>query len=419
MVSKVLNTVSFIAISSILAGSVLSTNSWAMEEEKLENTSSISKTLVAGEFSPSDVTQTRSIFKSIMGSVPFTKEALVSFLEKGPNWVAIHNDSTYRQAAAEKILMLDKIESEHSGLVPVYSGSSYYINALNDLFTALYQKTNKMPETANQYAFRSPEYFQSPFGPKNILDLFEKAGETEFDRDPEFINHAMCVTFSPLSTIECAAEATLAFWSGGHSFAVDEERISTLVNSYITSITGCSLSFDMIQQKTTELLKATPKTGVLYQFFIHPDSIDETLLVTRAWGVPLKTVYDYSSTKPTLEFMRDIRKQPDYIMKYMSDHADSFKETDAYWRRMAYRAKIKIDPTLPVLADEDCPPSDVTLPRVQGRLIVDPKVTMNPEKFTIKKHYWDPVSEEELSKSKRVLDSFVEWIMEQQKKQTQ
>lgn len=84
MVSKVLNTVSFIVISSILAGSVLSTNSWAMEEEKLENTSSISKTLVQGEFSPSDVTQTRSIFKSIMGGVPFTKESLVSFLENQP-----------------------------------------------------------------------------------------------------------------------------------------------------------------------------------------------------------------------------------------------------------------------------------------------------------------------------------------------
>lgn len=251
------------------------------------------------------------------------------------------------------------------------------------------------------------------------MNLFDRIGENEFDRDPEFINHAMCVTFSPLSTIECAAEATLAFWSGGHSFAVDEERISTLVNSYITSITGCSLPFDMIQQKTTELLKATPKTGVLYQFFIHPDSIDDTLLVTRAWGVPLKTVYDYKSTKPTLEFMRDIRKQPDYVMKYMSDHADSFKETCTVWRKQVYREKAKVDPSLPPLDNGKHPLINVTLPRVQGRFIVDPKTTMNPEKFTIKKHYWDPVGEEELSKSKRVLDSFVEWIMEQQKKQTQ
>ena len=381
----------------------------------------IATTVYASEVAPdSDIilTQTRSIFNSIVGDVPFKKESLVNFLEKGASWLT-YQKSGFHETAAEKILMLDEIESKHSSLIPVYSGSSYYINALNDLFTALHLRINKMPETTDQYAFRSPEYFQSPFGPKEILDLHAKFGDSEFDRHPQFINHAMCVTFSLLSTIECACESTLAFWSGGDSYAVDEKQISTLVDSYITSITGCPLPLNEIKQKTMDLLVATPKTGVLYQFFIHPNAVDDALLVTRAWGVPLKTVYDYSSTKPTLEFMRDVRKQPDGIIKYMSAHADSFKETCSVWRRLASKAESKIDPTLPSLADESYPLADVTIPRVQGRLIVDPKATMDHEKFTIKKHYWEPVSEEELAKSKRALDSFVDWIMEARRMQVQ
>lgn len=68
----------------------------------------------------------------------------------------------------------------------------------------------------------------------------------------------------------------------------------------------------------------------------------------------------------------------------------------------------------PSISKEDYPLADVTLPRVQGRLIVDPQATMNSQKFTIKKHYWGQVNEGDLSKYKSVVDSFANWIMEQQ-----
>lgn len=420
--SKMRSATSILAVSSVFLGTNFISPTHAMEDDLRGSFSSSLNTKAVPSQIESPLrekqplgnvplTQTHSIFKSI-GNASFTEESLENFLKTGAEWLkyqAQYGSPTFARDAAKKILMLEKIEAENPNSIPVYSGTSYFINALNDLSTALYRRINKM-EKKDQYVFRSPEYFKSSYGKKEILDLFAKNGENEFDRDPEFIQHAMCVTFSLLSTIEIACESTLAFWSDGDSYAVKEDQIATLLGNCVKAITGDFLPPQIIKEKTTELLKATPKTGVLYQFFIDPKAVDPTLLVTRAWGVPLTSIDEYSKDNPTLEFMRDVRRQPDHITQYMSAHSESFKETCSVWRQMVAPANTSV---------EDCPLIDVTLPRVQGRLIVNPQDTMDPQKFTIKKHYWHPVNQEDLSKYEATVESFVNWIVEEKIKRIQ
>lgn len=431
LLAHLLNASSALAISSILLGTAFSTSTWAMDNDQndLSSIPQIPQSAVPAAKTQDDVpqTQTRSIFKSIMGQAPFTKESLVDLLKQGAPWLQEQN-AEFRQKAAEQILMLDKIEAENPNLVAAYSGAASYIGALNDVFTALDQKMNKRAKAPDQYVFRSPEYFNSPYDTKDVQKLFAKVGEKNFDRKQEIIDHVMCVTFSLLSTIENACESTLGFWSGGQSYAVKKEMINKLLGSYIESTTGLSLPNHILNEKTDELLQAAPKTGVLYQILIHPEAVDDALLVTRAWGVPLVAVNDYSNVKPTLKFMSDIKTQPDSVKNYMVQHSESFKETCTSWRTLAsMRSEIFETTTHPTTLEKiekvsisyngilggDLPLADVTLPRAQGRLVVNPKETMDPEKFTIKKHYWHEVSEGEISKYNLAVESFVDWIMEQ------
>lgn len=181
--SNLLNATSALTLASILLGPLLISPTQAMELDSVN--SSIPQTSRPAVFKSEALseekqplhnlppTQTQSIFKSIMGNVPITQESLEDFLKQGACWLT-YKDPEFRKMSSEKILMLNKIESENPNLIPAYSGSSYYVGALNDLFTSLYKKSNKMEARPDQYVFRSPEYFKSPYGSLTSVSTYKK-----------------------------------------------------------------------------------------------------------------------------------------------------------------------------------------------------------------------------------------------------